>query len=266
MRSPPLTLRGPYRPRHRAACTSRYLSRPRVPRRRTAKPRRRAWPRPCRHRARGAGFDRSEQKVALFQPKPCPFRPLAAAVRSAANHTRKAFRRCQFALDPKWREGLVLTYRYRALAGHFKRGGKRRSLDRAANLGRRAKSRQIRVEHRPIERPPSESFEFATRVGERPDNPLLKSDSAKRLFLAPMGISGQQLIEARPPLRRASGERSLGVAPQKHVAAETRPVHERFGGGADRLEAAQPELQRFREVDALGLGVFCRLGKQKPRL
>ena len=191
---------------------------------------------------------------------------LAAAVDSIANRTRKTVHRRQFALDPKRREGAVLTYRNRAFAGHFKRGGKRRSPNRAAHLGRCAKCREISVEHRPIERPASQSFNFAARMGERPDKALLKSDPAQRLFLAPVGISGQQLVETGPPLRRAGGERHLGIAAQKHVAAETRPVHEGLGGGADRLEAAQAELQRFGEVRRFGLCPFGRLGKQKPRL
>ena len=67
-------------------------------------------------------------------------------------------------------------------------------------------------------------------------------------------------------MRRAGRERRLGVAAQKHITAETRPVHESFGGGADRFQPAQTELQGFRKIRGFRLLPFGSLRKQEPRL
>src|SRR5262249_51131902 len=66
--------------------------------------------------------------------------------------------------------------------------------------------------------------------------------------------------------RGASGQNRLWKAPQKHVAAQARPVDKRLSSGADRLEAAKPKLQRSGKLRALRLGVFPSLRKQEPRL
>src|SRR3984893_981363 len=123
---------------------------------------------------------------------------------STSNHMRKNLGP-RFALDPKRREGRVLTDQDHTLPRHFKRRGKRRSPDRAAHFGRRAKSHEISVEHRPIERPPGKFFKFAARTRERPDQPLLHGHPRERLFLTTLGIGGQQLVKACAPSRRGAG-------------------------------------------------------------
>jgi hypothetical protein len=67
-------------------------------------------------------------------------------------------------------------------------------------------------------------------------------------------------------LRRAAGEGRFRQASQKHIAAETRPVDKRVGGGADRIEAAKPELQCFGKFCAFRFPALCRLREQKARL
>ena len=64
-------------------------------------------------------------------------------------------------------------------------------------------------------------------------------------------------------MRRAGRERRLGLAAQKHIAPKTRPVHQRFGGGADRLEAAQAELQRFGKIRGFWFLTFGALAEAK---
>ena len=189
------------------ACASRCPSRRAVPPPRKAAPRRSAWPRPNHRRATAVGLDQCEQRVAPVPPKPNPPRPPRIASRSTSNQSRKNLGPRRFALDPKRREGRVLTDRDHALPRHFKRRGKRRSPDRAAHFGRRTKSYEISVEHRPIERPPGKFFKFARACASDQTNRCF-TVTRERLFRA-SGIGGQQ-PKACAPLRRAAGEAGSG--------------------------------------------------------
>ena len=113
---------------------------------------------------------------------------------------------------------------------------------------------------------PGEPFNFRARLRQRPDKTLLQRDARQRMFLAALRIGGEKIVDARLPLRGAGGIRPLRQAARKYVAAEARASDQRLGRGANRLKAAQPELQRAGEFLRGRLLALFRPGQQQPRL
>jgi len=190
----------------------------------------------------GRWFDRFEQTIALFQPKPNPFvsgRRGGQVSRERHAETRRLW---QFALDPNGRKR-VLTDRYRPPAISSERKASKPDRRRTSGVEQR---QRISVEHRPSSDLPA-SFRVRRAHAQATDKSLLKSPG-QRLFLTPVRIGGQQLIEARAPL--GSGAERCSGWPRKTYRAQDAAGSPALRCGADRIER-QAGAATLRQVPQL---------------
>src|SRR5580700_7094628 len=136
----------------------------------------------------------------------------------------------------KRRESALLMRFEAPFAHQFKHRGKARRQHRRDHRRFDQIGDEILVERAPVERLADQALQRLARLGKRPDRAFGQPHERSRFGLPPAGISRQQVIERRRPLRMPDLGDRLGLTAGKYLAAELRPIEQLLGDLADRLE------------------------------